>query len=29
MTETVPGGRYRIGDQLVDAHGQPVKDSQD
>jgi hypothetical protein len=23
--ETVPGGRYKIGDQLVDADGNPIK----
>lgn len=25
LTETVPGGRYLVGDQLVDALGQPIK----
>jgi hypothetical protein len=26
LTETVPGGRYRVGDQLVNANGEPIKD---
>lgn len=24
--ETIPGGKYRVGDQLVNADGEPVKD---
>lgn len=27
--ETVPGGRYMVGDQLVDSEGKPVKDKKD
>jgi hypothetical protein len=25
LDETVPGGRYKVGDQVVDAHGEPLK----
>lgn len=24
--ETVPGGKYRVGDQIVDAEGKPIGD---
>lgn len=26
MDETIPGGKYKVGDQFVDANGKPVKD---
>jgi hypothetical protein len=26
MDETVPGGRYRVGDKFVNADGEPIKD---
>jgi hypothetical protein len=29
MDTTVPGGRYRVGDQIVDANGEPIKDDKD
>lgn len=25
LDETEPGGKYKVGDQMVDAEGQPVK----
>jgi hypothetical protein len=25
LDETVPGGRYKVGDQVVNAHGEPLK----
>lgn len=27
--ETIPGGKYRVGDDLFDAEGQPFKDKKD
>jgi hypothetical protein len=24
--ETIPGGRYKVGDQIVDANGEPIKE---
>lgn len=28
-TETEPGGRYMVGDQMVDANGEPIKKAKD
>jgi hypothetical protein len=26
LNETIPGGRYRVGGQLVDANGKPIEE---
>ena len=29
MDETVPGGRYLVGDQVVNANGEPIKETKE